>query len=139
MFPYKNDNWFISWIPLLSVWGKKRNNSFFNSIRQTRRPIIFIYIYIFQVLRLLVVCYNPFFNLKSICNTFLKSFPKKNLWNRLYSQNEAYGNAQYFLCLHQPAIWVNSEEYLGPPQVKCWLLISSIFYVMNLRHFSEMP
>ena len=29
---------------------------------------------------------------------------------------------------------------LGPPQVKCRLLISSIFYVvMNFWHFSEMP
>ena len=29
--------------------------------------------------------------------------------------------------------------HIGPPQVKCRLLISSIFNVMNLRHFSEMP
>ena len=28
---------------------------------------------------------------------------------------------------------------IGPPQVKCRLLISSIFYVMHFRHFSEMP
>ena len=28
---------------------------------------------------------------------------------------------------------------LGPPQVKCQLLISSIFYAMNFQHFSEMP
>ena len=27
---------------------------------------------------------------------------------------------------------------IGPPQVKCQLLISSIFYVVNFRHFSEM-
>ena len=26
----------------------------------------------------------------------------------------------------------------GPTQVKCRLLISSIFYIMNFRHFSEM-
>ena len=29
-------------------------------------------------------------------------------------------------------------KLLGPPQVKCWLLISNIFYVMNFQHFSEM-
>ena len=28
---------------------------------------------------------------------------------------------------------------LGPTQVKCQLLISSIFYAINFRHFSEMP
>ena len=27
---------------------------------------------------------------------------------------------------------------VGPTQVKCWLLISSIFYVMNFGHFLEM-
>ena len=27
---------------------------------------------------------------------------------------------------------------IGPPQVKCRLLISSIFYVMNFQHFLEM-
>ena len=27
----------------------------------------------------------------------------------------------------------------GPPQVKSRLIISSIFYVMNFRHFTEMP
>ena len=27
----------------------------------------------------------------------------------------------------------------GPPQVKWGLLISNIFYVMNILHFSEMP
>ena len=29
------------------------------------------------------------------------------------------------------------QDY-GPPQVKCQLIISSIFYAMNFRHFSEM-
>ena len=28
---------------------------------------------------------------------------------------------------------------IGPPQVKCRLLISNIFYVLNFQHFSEMP
>ena len=31
------------------------------------------------------------------------------------------------------------SELIGPTQVKCQLLICSIFYVMNFRHFSEMP
>ena len=31
-----------------------------------------------------------------------------------------------------------STDY-GPPQVKWGLLISNIFYVMNILHFSEMP
>ena len=30
------------------------------------------------------------------------------------------------------------DPLLGPTQVKCWLLISSIFYVMNFWHFLEM-
>ena len=29
--------------------------------------------------------------------------------------------------------------YIGPPQVKCRLLISSIFYLMIFRHFSKRP
>ena len=29
------------------------------------------------------------------------------------------------------------DTYLGPPQVKCRLLISSIFDAMNFQHFSE--
>ena len=49
--------------------------------------------------------------------------------------------------------WMNFLEYLycllckctaqlfytDPPQLKCRLLISSIFYAKNFRHFSEMP
>ena len=35
--------------------------------------------------------------------------------------------------------YVGKRRVLSPPQVKCRLLISSIFYVMNFRHFSEMP
>ena len=31
------------------------------------------------------------------------------------------------------------SEAIGPTQVKCGLLISSIFYVMDFQHFSEMP
>ena len=34
---------------------------------------------------------------------------------------------------------IGSKADLGPPQVKYQLLISSIFNVMNFRHFSEMP
>ena len=32
----------------------------------------------------------------------------------------------------------NLHTYLGPTQVKCRLVISDIFYVMNFRHFLEM-
>ena len=42
--------------------------------------------------------------------------------------------------LSQKVDFVNkmSSANLGPPQVKCRLLISSIFYVMNFPHFLEM-
>ena len=33
---------------------------------------------------------------------------------------------------------VLDQRNLGPPQVKCWFLISNIFHVMNFRHFLEM-
>ena len=33
---------------------------------------------------------------------------------------------------------VMMKNTIGPTQVKCGLLISSIFYVMNFRHFLEM-
>ena len=36
------------------------------------------------------------------------------------------------------SIEIMIAEHLGPPQVKSRLLISSIFYIMNFRHFSEM-
>ena len=32
---------------------------------------------------------------------------------------------------------VLDQRNLGPPQVKCWFLISNIFHVMNFRHFLE--
>ena len=35
--------------------------------------------------------------------------------------------------------WFILTRYIGPPQVKCQLLISSIFDAMNFQHFSEMP
>ena len=34
---------------------------------------------------------------------------------------------------------IKDGKVIGPPQVKCRLLISSIFYEMNFLHFSEMP
>ena len=33
---------------------------------------------------------------------------------------------------------IKDGKVIGPPQVKCRLLISSIFYEMNFRHLSEM-
>ena len=33
---------------------------------------------------------------------------------------------------------IQKDTYLGPPQVKCRFLISSIFYAMNFQHFLEM-
>ena len=36
-------------------------------------------------------------------------------------------------CIH-----IGLDLVLGPTQVKCRLLISSIFYVMNFQHFLEM-
>ena len=33
---------------------------------------------------------------------------------------------------------LSKRLHYGPTQVKCWLLISSFFYVMNFRHFLEM-
>ena len=37
------------------------------------------------------------------------------------------------------SIEIMIAEHLGPPQVKSRLIISSIFYIMNFRHFTEMP
>ena len=31
-----------------------------------------------------------------------------------------------------------SLYYIGPPHVKCRLLISDIFYIMNFQQFSDM-
>ena len=41
--------------------------------------------------------------------------------------------------LHCRIVLIIRTIYYDPPQVKCQLLISSIYYVMNFLHFSEMP
>ena len=33
---------------------------------------------------------------------------------------------------------INPKKVYGPTQVKCWLLISNIFYAMNFQHILEM-
>ena len=50
--------------------------------------------------------------------------------------------AGWLLFLHNKwsflRLWCKLISYYGPTQVKCRLLISSIFYAMNFRHFLEM-
>ena len=47
--------------------------------------------------------------------------------------------AQSYLIWSQHRLGNSLTENIRPTQVKSWLLISSIFYVMNFRHFSKMP
>ena len=60
--------------------------------------------------------------------TMLFPFHYPILNPELYIANSSKPNKPYL------SFW-----YHAPPQVKCRLLISNIFYVMNFRHFSEMP
>ena len=52
-----------------------------------------------------------------------------SLWTRFRFRNWNLGIYRHIVQLH---------TYLGPTQVKCRLVISDIFYVMNFRHFLEM-
>ena len=65
-----------------------------------------------------------------------EAMAKCNLSLEYLKVTEAMAKCNLSLNYSQKIFW--SDWTIGPPQIKCWLLISSIFDAMNFQHFSKM-
>ena len=108
--------------------------------------ISYTYIYFSQYI-LNLVLQDPIYKVIVICTYILHSFID-NQWCVSFSKPKMItlllmniGNHTWthwaILVLFVVVSCASIGNY-GPPQIKCWLLIPSIFYAMNFRHFLEM-
>ena len=81
-------------------------------------------------------CYNRGYNILHHIPTRENAFFDKII---LIDRNILYKNTYHVDSDWYPDIWeFHQKVHYGPTQVKCWLLISSIFDAMNFQHFLEM-
>ena len=69
------------------------------------------------------------------CFIHAPSFLKKRILLSLEKKNAIMTNSKRYYC---NGFITPFEKLLGPTQVKCRLLISSIFDAMNFQHFMKM-